>query len=254
MREQQGWQTRYLRRKGQLLAAVCAVLLLGICVGDRTQPAMGTSGEALPLAGLTVLVDAGHGGYDGGACGKSGVWEKEINLQVAQRVASALEAQGAITVLTRDDDSDLCTEPRPKSLTKKRQDMIARVDMAKEADVGMVLSIHMNYYRDRGQSGPQVFYRKGCDAGRLLAGCLQESLIAEVNPKKQRAALSGDYFILQLDVPSVLVECGFLSNPAEEKLLLDGAYQEKLAQGIADGVTEYVLLSGIPKTVSGNDE
>ena len=254
VRVQSDWLMRYLRRKRQLLAAVCTVILAGICLGSGLQPAISVSSEGKPLAGLRVMVDAGHGGYDGGACGKSGVWEKVINLEVAQRVASALGALGAEIVLTREDDSDLCTEPRPENLTKKRQDMIARVDMAKEADVNMVLSIHMNYYRDRGQSGPQVFYRKNCDAGRLLAGCLQESLIKAVSPRKERAALSGDYFILQLDVPSVLVECGFLSNPAEEKLLQDKAYQEKLAQGIAHGVAEYVSLAGIPQNASGNAE
>ena len=244
MQKNGGWLERYVRRRKQLLAAVMAVLCVGACANAHLMRTARVSSGMPPLAGLTVLVDAGHGGYDGGACGKSGVWEKEINLQVALRVKEKLAALGAEVIMTRDSDTDLCSEPRPDNLTKKRQDMIARVDIAKEHSADMVLSIHMNYYRDRAQSGPQVFYRKGYDAGRLLAGCMQESLIAGLSPSRQRSALSGDYFILQLDVPSVLIECGFLSNPSEEQLLLDGTYQERVAQAVGDGAAEYVRLTG----------
>lgn len=243
MQENSRWLTGYMRRRKQLLAAVMAVLCVGAGVNAWMLRTAHVSSVMQQLDGLTVLVDAGHGGYDGGARGKSGVWEKEINLQVALLVKEKLAALGAEVILTRDADEDLCSEPRPANLTKKRQDMIARVDIAKEHGADMVLSIHMNHYRDRSQSGPQVFYRKGCDAGRLLAGCMQESLIAGLSPQRRRSALSGDYFILQLDVPSVLIECGFLSNPAEEQLLLDGSYQERIAQAVADGAAEYMRLS-----------
>lgn len=196
-----------------------------------------------PLVGLTVLVDAGHGGYDGGArCRDSGVWEKEVNLAVAREVESALTRRGAAVVMTRTADVDLCTGDRPATLTKKRQDMQNRIALAKENNVDMVLSIHMNEYRVRAESGPQVFYRAGCEGGRLLAGCIQEALIRHLQPKKQRAAMAGDYFILQLDVPSVLVECGFISNPLEEKLLLSADYQARLAEAIAEGVEEFTHL------------
>ena len=198
-----------------------------------------------PLSGWTILVDAGHGGYDGGArCRDSGVWEKEINLAVAQQVEQALVSRGAAVVMTRREDVDLCEAERPASLTKKRQDMQNRIDLATENNVDMVLSIHMNEYRARSESGPQVFYRAGCDAGRLLAGCMQEALIAHLQPRKERVAMAGDYFILQLDVPSVLIECGFVSNAAEEKLLLSADYQARLAEAIAAGAEEYARLNG----------
>ena len=106
----------------------------------------------------------------------------------------------------------------------------------------MVISVHMNEYRSRSESGPQVFYREGSEGGRLLAGCIQDALITALQPAKKRAALPGDYFILQLDVPSVLVECGFISNAQEEKLLLTEDYQARLADAIADGVVEFVRL------------
>lgn len=202
-----------------------------------------TAAPAGPLSGLTILVDPGHGGYDGGArCRDSGVWEKVLNLAVSLEVEQALVRRGAAVVMTRREDADLCEETRPAALTKKRQDMQNRIALATENNVDMVLSIHMNEYRARGESGPQVFYREGCDSGRLLAGCIQAAMINGLQPRKERTAMAGDYFILQLEVPSVLVECGFISNPAEEKLLLDAAYQARLADAIASGVEEYVQL------------
>ncbi|MBQ2953511.1 MAG: N-acetylmuramoyl-L-alanine amidase [Clostridia bacterium] len=196
-----------------------------------------------PLSGLTILIDPGHGGYDGGARARdSGTWEKELNLSVALKVEEALTRRGATVLMTRREDVDLTSTPRPAGLTMKRQDMQARIDMAVQGGADMVISIHMNEYRSRAESGPQVFYREGSDSGRLLAGCIQAALIAELQPAKERAALPGDYFILQLDVPSVLVECGFISNAAEEKLLLDSDYQARLAEAVAEGVVEYVRV------------
>jgi len=196
-----------------------------------------------PLSGLTILVDPGHGGYDGGArCRDSGVWEKALNLAVALKVEQSLVSRGASVVMTRREDADLCSEPRPAALTKKRQDMLSRIAIAQDNQADMVLSIHMNEYRARGESGPQVFYRAGSDSGRLLAGCVQAAMIAQLQPKKERAAMAGDYFILQLEAPSVLIECGFISNPAEEKLLLSPEYQAKIGEAVASGVEEFLRL------------
>jgi len=234
---------------GLLTALLCflrAVKPESAAVPDA-PPAVQATPEPLPLSGWTILVDPGHGGYDGGARARdSGTWEKHINLAVALEVEKTLTARGASVVMTRREDEDLCTDSRPANKTMKREDMENRIGMAEQAHADMVLSIHMNEYRNRSQSGPQVFYRAGCDSGRLLAGCMQESLIRTLEPKKERSALSGDYFILRLDVPSVLIECGFISNSAEEKLLLTPSYQAQLAQAIADGAQEYVRLTTHP--------
>ena len=113
------------------------------------------------LTGRTILVDPGHGGYDGGArCRDSGVWEKEVNLAVALAVEKSLTQRGATVLMTRRTDTDLCDDTtRPANVTKKRQDMQCRVNMAVQGQADMVLSIHMNEYRVRSESGPQVFYR-----------------------------------------------------------------------------------------------
>ena len=242
-------------KKGErkLTVAVMVVVVLGMLTAvaafrrESVQPPpveAESPGAVLPLGGWRILVDAGHGGYDGGArAHDSGVWEKEINLAVAKQVEKALTTRGAEVFMTRTADQDLCTPDRPAHKTMKRQDMENRVAMAEEARVDIVLSIHMNQYRDRSQSGPQVFYRQGCDSGRLLAGAMQEALVDHLEPKKHRAALAGDYFILRLEVPSVLIECGFISNAAEEKLLLSGAYQERLGEAIAEGMESYAALA-----------
>lgn len=227
------------------LTACAAAVRSGERAQEPPQAQAQVMPEVLPLSGWTILVDAGHGGYDGGARARdSGVWEKHINLSVALQTEKALVARGAKVLMTRREDEDLCEANRPAALTKKRQDMQNRVAMAVDGGADMVLSIHMNEYRDRSQSGPQVFYRQGADAGRLLAGCLQETLIAALAPKKERSAMAGDYFILQLAIPSALVECGFISNPAEEKLLLSADYQARLGEAVAAGVEEYVRLQG----------
>lgn len=242
------------------LAAALLVLIGGLtavaawrrgAMSPAVQPHMTAPTEAHeeehagPLAGLTILVDPGHGGYDGGArCRDSGTWEKHLNLAVALKVEPCLQRMGAKVIMTRRTDADLAEADRPASLTKKRSDMQNRIAMAREGGADMVLSIHMNEYRSRAESGPQVFYRAGSEAGRLLAGCMQEALVAELQPSRVRTAMAGDYYILQLDVPSVLVECGFISNAHEERLLLDETYQERLAQAIADGAAEYVRLRG----------
>ena len=213
--------------------------------GNTQTLAQGQPDESLaallPLAGYTVAVDPGHGGYDGGAVGRvSGMPEKGLNLDVALRLARLLEAKGARVVMTREADRALCDEHPP--IRKKLQDMQRRAVIITEGGADMVLSIHMNEYAGRGESGPQVFYREDCPAGRLLAGAIQAAMIEQLSPKMERVALSGDYYILTLGVPSALVECGFLSNREEEALLLTEEYRERVAQAICAGVVAWAAL------------
>ncbi len=245
---------RFSKRTLPVLVGVLlgiGVLLMLLCLiktpqrQDAAPPTpTPTAAPVGPLSGRTILVDAGHGGYDGGArCRDSGTWEKALNLAVALCVEQELSSRGAVVLMTRRSDVDLCDDVPPDGLTKKRQDMQRRVDMATSGQADMVLSIHMNEYRVRTESGPQVFYRAGCDSGRLLAGIMQEALITHLTPRKERSAMAGDYFILQLDIPSVLVECGFISNAQEEALLRTEEYQSRLALAIADAVGEYFQLA-----------
>ena len=205
--------------KGAWLAAsaLCTALLLA-CAGENAVQTFHTqtrqSEAARPqergaLAGCVIALDAGHGGYDGGAVGRvSGTPEKGLNLDVARRLAAILEAQGAQVVMTRTDDYALCDEHPP--IRKKLQDMQRRAAIIEQSGAQMVLSIHMNEYAGRSQSGPQVFYREGCPAGRLLAGAIQEAM---------NETLAG-----------------------EEALLLTADYRQRVAQAIARGIWAWANL------------
>ena len=204
--------------------------------GEKT--AVQATAAPRPLRGLTIAVDAGHGGYDGGAVGRvSGVPEKGLNLDVAQRVEKMLYELGADVVMTRTGDYALCDEDPP--IRKKLQDMQRRAEIIDLNDADAVISIHMNEYAGRSESGPQVFYREGCPAGRLLAGAIQSAMIEGLKPKKERPALGGDYYILTLGVPSALVECGFLSNKEEEAKLMQEDYRQQVAQSIVKGMLDW---------------
>lgn len=230
------------------MATLCTAVLFGAAADSavRTFAQQQAGGETAarepgPLDGLTIAVDAGHGGYDGGAVGRvSGVPEKGLNLDVAQRVEKMLTEHGADVVMTRTGDYALCDEDPP--IRKKLQDMQRRAEIIRLNDADAVISIHMNEYAGRSESGPQVFYREGCPAGRLLAGAVQAAMIEGLQPKKERPALGGDYYILTLGIPSVLVECGFLSNKVEEELLMTEEYRQRVAASIVRGVFSWHSL------------
>ena len=230
--------TKHLQRLRISVLIVLGFVALGLGMG---QP------EAAPvsagtLSGLTVALDPGHGGYDGGARARdSGIWEKELTLQIAKETKAVLEDMGAKVILTR--SKDVCLSDEGSGKTRKRADLQKRLDIAKEARADVFVSIHLNEYRDRSESGPQAYYQRGADAGRLLAGALQQALVDELQPSKIREANAGDYYVLRnTSLPAVLVECGFLSNPEEEKKLLEKDYHHRIAQAIASGLRTWQEL------------
>lgn len=216
-----------------LLTLFGASLVLLMAVG-ATRTAR-VSGAGAPLEGIVVLLDAGHGGDDGGARGRVlKSWEKTLNLDVAARTREILTGMGCRVIMTREDDRHLDAN--------KRRDLDARLQMARDGGADLLVSVHMNEYRAASESGPQVFYRKGQEDSRLFAGAMQQALIEGLSPRKKRVALAGDYYMLSLDIPSILVECGFLSNREEEAKLNDAAYRGQIAAAVARGVADYVAL------------
>ena len=228
------WKNRVFLFGAAALALLAIVFTL--CrktVTPLPQPAPAPTPAPGPLTGVTICVDPGHGG---GARGQaSGALEKDVNLAVALCLRQELQAAGAQVILTRDTDTALAEE----GAQRKRRDLQYRVDAAREAQ--LFLSIHMNEYRTRAESGPQVFYRAGQEDSRLLAGALQAQLIAGLHPARERSAHTGEYYLLEhLDIPAVLVECGFLSNPDEAALLESEEYQQKVAFTIFSGLQQYL--------------
>ena len=180
-----------------------------------------------------VILDAGHGGFDAGASGTAtGVKESELNLQVALLVREALEDAGARVVMTR-------TGPGALGSTK-REDMARRGQLLLTEGADAAVSIHMNKFSDRKVRGPMAYYQAGAAEGEKLAAAVIDSL-TEALSLKPRHANPGNNFVTRVPVcPAVLVECGFLSHPEEERLLQEEAYQRILAEAVARGVIAYL--------------
>ena len=187
--------------------------------------------------GLIVL-DAGHGGLDPGKVGINEVLEKDINLAIVLKLKPLLEEYGFTIHLTRDSDKILgpANSSRPK-----RDDMIARVDLVKELHPYFTISIHQNSFPTASVNGPQVFYYKDSVESATMAQVIQNSLNQYLNPKKKRDPQSNTnyYLLTRTPTPTVIVECGFLSNPDEAALLATDAYQQKVAEAIYMGVVSY---------------
>lgn len=185
-----------------------------------------------------VIVDAGHGGKDPGKVGVNGALEKDINLQIANLLKAFLEMDDVRVVMTRETDAGLYDE---NCSNKKVQDMKRRIALIEEADADLVVSIHQNSYRDSSVKGGQVFYYTTGEKSRQLAQTIQKQL-QELQPGNKREAKgnTGYYLLKKTAVPTVIVECGFLSNPEEAQLLTERTYQERMAFGIFMGVMKYL--------------
>lgn len=222
------------------LSIVALVLLLTFAARPlyraqipRKEGALPASGPEELQKGYTVVLDAGHGGVDGGAVGsKTGVVEAGLNLAIVKLVQAGLEEQGVRVLLTRTGEDALARGKKP--------DMQARKVIINQPEVDIVVSIHMNKFKDASVRGPMAFYMKGSEEGRRLAE-LVIAAVCEAVERPVRKANPADYFMIrESPSPSVLVECGFLSNAEEEALLQDPQYQRILAEGIVQGVMAYL--------------
>lgn len=191
---------------------------------------------------LTVVLDAGHGGVDGGVVGgATGTKESDINLAVALLLQRRLEEAGFAVVLTRKTESGLYGAATPGY---KKRDMQKRAEIIRSSDPALVLSVHQNFFSLASRRGAQVFYKESSTLSKTLACKIQTELNEMPECVKRSDPLKGDYYILNCsDVPSVIVECGFLSNPEDEKLLLSADYREKLVSAIVSGVIGFLSSS-----------
>ena len=192
---------------------------------------------ASPLMHRVIVVDAGHGLPDAGCVGVNGTLEYVLNLEIARKTRDLLEGAGATVVMTRQDDYALHPRDMPRG-NRKREDFAQRKAIIEAAGAELVISIHMNEYPNARASGSQVFFQQDDEAGKELAQLLQATLCAQCEGARTSVS-HGDFFMLRLGVPGVLVECGFLSNPDEEKLLGTQAHQQQLALAIAEGVAAW---------------
>lgn len=188
------------------------------------------------LIDFTVVIDAGHGGIDGGVVSKSGVRESSLNLAYAKQLGDTFKQCGFNVTQTRRTEDGLYGLP-----TKgfKARDMKARKQIIDAARPNLVISVHMNKYPASYRTGPQVFYQSGREDGKLLAESIQRVFNDFTGNDHQ--AIAGDYYVCrEVDCPSVIVECGFLSNDAEAELLCTDAYREELCGYVFRGVMLYL--------------
>lgn len=209
--------------------------------GVRTKSVTTKSVSARPVQGYTLILDAGHGGEDGGAVSRSGISESVINLDVTRRLDLLLGLFGVPGVMLREEDTSL-HDPSARTLREKKVSDLKNRVSAIEGEAGAwLISIHQNTFPDARYHGAQVFYAP-TDGSQALAEAMQDTLRTTLDPENQRECkLIPDsiYLMNHISCPAVLVECGFLSNQQEERLLVTPAYQVKLAAALAGGWLSY---------------
>ena len=218
-----------------------AIMTIAIFAGVLCMSAISKADSETALTGeITVVIDAGHGGIDGGVTGvTTGVSESELNLSVTKKLKTCFENAGIKVVMTRVDENGLYGVYN--ELTFKRRDMENRRKIIEKAKPNLVISVHMNKFSMSSRRGAQVFFDDKNEGGEILANSVQKSLNEMPECVKKTNALKGDYYILNSHkYAGCIVECGFLSNKEDERLLISTEYQEKLAYAIFKGSIDYL--------------
>lgn len=226
----------------KILIVSIAFILISVIFAYFGQSFFGenSSKEALSdISGVTVIIDPGHGGADGGA-ESSGVFEKDLNLLISKKICEILSYYNVDYVLTRQEDVMLSDE---NATHKKQSDLLNRTKLSKNYPSPVFVSVHMNKFPEARYSGLQVFYSLNHPDSKTLADSVQSnviSLIQNDNTRKIKGAGSSIFVLDRLECPAILIECGFMSNEAELSLLCDGEYQTKLAFVIACSIIDYI--------------
>jgi len=218
----------YIIRKRQIVfVGVILLVISAILALKQYIPVI-----AIPVTNRVVIIDAGHGGGDPGAIGLSGTLEKDINLNIALKLQQFIEQSGGITLMTRTEDEMLAQN--------KREDMKLRKRLREENSGDIFISIHLNSFPQESCRGAQTFYSNN-EESKNLAEKIQKNMVKFLEDDNSRIAkkLTDVYLLKEVNIPSVIVECGFLSNSKEEKLLKEEEYQSKVAFSIFAGICEY---------------
>ncbi|MDY3845943.1 MAG: N-acetylmuramoyl-L-alanine amidase [Eubacteriales bacterium] len=241
---------KFIRRNVILLLALISVLCLVLRFATDIK-AVSTIGENNNVSEYTVIIDAGHGGEDCGAIGTNGVYEKDINFSVACNLRDMLTLAGVKVIMTRTEDKLLYTEAQNIKGQRKMYDLRNRLTVSNDNPDALFVSIHMNNFSSPSCHGLQVYYSKNTQGSKKLAEYIQNSVCENIqtdNKRKIKAASSDIYLLDRAKSDSVLVECGFLSNPDECEKLCDKDYQRKLSFSLFCGIIEFIENDGNQKT------
>ena len=213
-------------------SVIAVAVAVAVMAGIVAAACVSASVRAVASNGMTIVIDPGHGGADGGVVGTdTGKKEADVNLGISLSLRHFLREAGYTVVMTRDSDVDLASPGE----SFKQSDMRRRKEIIEQAQPDLVVSVHQNYYPLRSVSGAQVFYFEGAETSADYAERMQNILNAALDC--DRAAKSADYYILGCTpYPGVLVECGFMSNAREESLLVTPEYQRKVAYAVYSGI------------------
>lgn len=225
-------------KKRQLELAMALIMIIILSIYARSVEDMAVTVMEVKKNRI-VVIDPGHGGFDPGKVGVNKVLEKDVNLSIALKLRTLMEQEGILVVMTREEDVGLYKET---DSNKKLSDMKKRCEVIDESNCDLAVSIHQNSFSSASVSGPQVFYFESSTEGQKLASIIQKQLIDILKPKKERVEKANNnyYMLKKVKAPSVIIECGFLSNSEEAMLLIDENYQEKVAIAIKNGVLEYL--------------
>ena len=188
---------------------------------------------------VTIVIDPGHGGNDPGKVGGDGVLEKDLNLSIAQKLRDCIQQYGINVVLTRETDDGLYSDD---DSNKKAVDMKNRCKIINDSESTVAISIHQNSFTDSDVRGAQVFFYKHSEKGKILAQNIQKALAEIPDTYNDREIKANDkyYMLLNTTCPTVIVECGFLSNAEETKLLCDETYQTQIAEAVTSGILDFL--------------
>ncbi len=219
-----------------VLVGICAFMLKSSQTDLDVVPTV-----TLPVSGKTIVIDAGHGKPDEGAESSQGTTEAQTNLAIALKLQNLLESSGCTVILTRSDENAIYDIDSKTLRQKKISDIHNRVKIGNESQADIFVSIHLNKIPQQQYYGWQCFYKEGNAEGQKLAVSIQENLNNAIQKQNNRVAHTIDnvYIIKHVEIPTTIVECGFLSNPEEEKQLLSDDYQNRLAWGIYNGIINY---------------
>ena len=220
--------------------AIVAILFCILAVGCAVGAYYAARATASPKPVHTIVIDAGHGGKDGGAVGKqTGVTESYLNLEYAKTLQKLCKEYGFKVVMTRSDMNGLYSE---SAKNKKKSEMEKRKKIIKKSKADLLVSIHINSFPSSSARGCQVFFAQGNENGKVLAESVSLVLNENIEHAKKTAKV-GDYFVLNCtSKPAILVECGFLSNAEEEMLLQDNEYENKLCYQILCGILQFFKM------------
>ncbi len=219
---------------------LCLIILLFLFSALVVLSPISSAWQKNKSKNFVVVLDAGHGGIDGGAEGiNSKVKESELNLKICFLLKELFENSNFKVVMTRSEDVGLYGDT---SEGFKKRDLIKRVQIANASSANVFISVHLNTYKGKSRRGAQVFFKRGDLNSQSLADNIQTELNLLKESKRMYDAITGDYYLLNnVKCTSVIVECGFLSNPEEEKLLLSEDYRKQLANSIYKGSLRYLL-------------